>query len=43
MKIAAGLRGHSASVVADGFESAADVFASGLVLVGPDPRRAARR
>ncbi len=34
MKIMAGLRGHSASVVADGFESAADVFASGLVLIG---------
>jgi cation diffusion facilitator family transporter len=34
MKIVAGWKGHSASVVADGFESAADVFASGLVLVG---------
>jgi cation diffusion facilitator family transporter len=34
MKIVAGLRGHSAAVTADGFESAADVFASGLVLVG---------
>jgi len=34
MKIIAGLQGHSVSVVADGFESAADVFASGLVLVG---------
>jgi cation diffusion facilitator family transporter len=34
MKIAAGWRAHSASVLADGFESAADVFASGLVLVG---------
>jgi cation diffusion facilitator family transporter len=34
MKIIAGWEGHSAAVVADGFESAADVFASGLVLVG---------
>src|SRR4051812_30033959 len=34
MKIIAGLKGHSAAVVADGFESAADVFASGLVLIG---------
>ena len=34
MKIMAGWRGHSASVVADGFESAADVVASGLVLIG---------
>jgi cation diffusion facilitator family transporter len=34
MKVLAGWRGHSASVLADGFESAADVFASGLVLVG---------
>jgi cation diffusion facilitator family transporter len=34
MKIVAGWKGHSASVLADGFESAADVFASGLVLVG---------
>jgi cation diffusion facilitator family transporter len=34
IKIAAGWKAHSASVLADGFESAADVFASGLVLVG---------
>jgi cation diffusion facilitator family transporter len=34
MKITVGYRAGSASVVADGFESAADVFASGLVLVG---------
>ena len=34
MKVLAGWRAHSASVVADGFESAADVFASGLVLIG---------
>jgi cation diffusion facilitator family transporter len=34
LKIAVGYRAGSASVVADGFESAADVFASGLVLVG---------
>jgi cation diffusion facilitator family transporter len=34
MKITAGFRAHSASVVADGLESAADVFASGLVLIG---------
>ncbi len=34
IKIAAGWRAHSASVLADGFESGADVFASGLVLVG---------
>jgi cation diffusion facilitator family transporter len=34
MKIIAGWEGHSAAVVADGFESAADVFASGLVLIG---------
>jgi cation diffusion facilitator family transporter len=34
MKIIAGWEGHSSSVVADGFESAADVFASGLVLIG---------
>jgi cation diffusion facilitator family transporter len=32
MKIFAGFEGHSEAVVADGFESAADVFASGLVL-----------
>jgi len=34
MKIIVGYRAGSASVMADGFESAADVFASGLVLVG---------
>lgn len=34
IKIVAGWRAHSASVLADGFESGADVFASGLVLVG---------
>jgi cation diffusion facilitator family transporter len=34
MKLTLGWRAHSASVVADGFESAADVFASGLVLAG---------
>jgi cation diffusion facilitator family transporter len=34
IKIFAGLAGHSTSVVADGFESASDVFASGLVLLG---------
>ena len=34
IKLTAGWRAHSASVMADGFESAADVFASGLVLVG---------
>jgi len=34
MKITIGYQGNSASVVADGFESAADVFASGLVLIG---------
>jgi cation diffusion facilitator family transporter len=34
IKLAAGWRAHSASVMADGFESAADVFASGLVLIG---------
>jgi len=33
IKITAGWRAGSASVLADGFESAADVFASGLVLV----------
>jgi cation diffusion facilitator family transporter len=33
-KIAAGLAGHSTAVVADGMESAADVFASGFVLLG---------
>lgn len=34
MKITAGALAHSAAVRADGFESAADVFTSGLVLVG---------
>src|ERR1051325_5529252 len=34
LKIYAGLAGHSTAVVADGLESAADVFASGLVLFG---------
>ncbi|HKD06139.1 MAG TPA: cation diffusion facilitator family transporter [Bryobacteraceae bacterium] len=34
IKITAGWRAGSSSVLADGFESAADVFASGLVLVG---------
>jgi cation diffusion facilitator family transporter len=34
IKLLAGWRAHSASVMADGFESAADVFASGLVLIG---------
>ena len=34
IKLVAGWRAHSASVMADGFESAADVFASGLVLIG---------
>ncbi len=34
IKIAAGLIGHSTAVVADGFESASDVFASGFVLLG---------
>lgn len=34
LKIIVGYHAGSASVVADGFESAADVFASGLVLVG---------
>jgi len=33
-KIAAGVAGHSAAVVADGLESAGDVFASGFVLLG---------
>jgi cation diffusion facilitator family transporter len=33
MKISAGIFGQSNSVLADGFESAADVFASGLVYV----------
>src|SRR6266581_5871116 len=34
IKIAAGMTGHSTAVVADGFESAADVIASGFVLFG---------
>src|SRR5438270_5906219 len=34
VKIAAGILGHSTAVVADGLESAADVFASGFVLLG---------
>lgn len=34
IKITAGLLGHSTSVVADGMESAGDVFASGFVLLG---------
>jgi len=34
IKITAGLLGHSRAVVADGMESAADVFASGIVLLG---------
>ena len=34
IKIFAGVAGHSTSVVADGFESASDVFASGFVLLG---------
>jgi cation diffusion facilitator family transporter len=34
VKIAAGTAGHSAAVVADGLESASDVFASGFVLLG---------
>jgi cation diffusion facilitator family transporter len=34
IKLVAGLRGHSTSVVADGLESASDVFASGFVLLG---------
>jgi cation diffusion facilitator family transporter len=34
IKIVAGLAGHSTAVVADGFESAADVLASGFVLFG---------
>jgi cation diffusion facilitator family transporter len=33
-KIAAGMAGHSTAVVADGLESAGDVFASGFVLLG---------
>src|SRR5437868_2134444 len=34
LKIVAGILGHSTAVVADGMESAADVFASGFVLLG---------
>jgi cation diffusion facilitator family transporter len=34
IKILAGLAGHSTAVVADGFESAGDVLASGFVLFG---------
>ena len=34
IKIAAGIAGHSTAVVADGLESAADVFTSGFVLLG---------
>ena len=34
LKIGVGLSAHSAAVTADGFESAADIFTSGLVLVG---------
>jgi cation diffusion facilitator family transporter len=34
IKIVAGLLGHSTATVADGFESAGDVFASGFVLLG---------
>jgi cation diffusion facilitator family transporter len=34
IKLFAGLRGHSTAVVADGLESAGDVFASGFVLLG---------
>ena len=34
IKIVAGLAGHSTAVVADGLESAGDVFASGFVLFG---------
>jgi cation diffusion facilitator family transporter len=34
IKIYAGLAGHSTAVVADGLESAADVFASGFVFLG---------
>jgi cation diffusion facilitator family transporter len=34
VKIFAGLAGHSTAVLADGLESAGDVFASGLVLLG---------
>jgi cation diffusion facilitator family transporter len=34
VKLVAGIKGHSTSVVADGLESASDVFASGIVLLG---------
>jgi cation diffusion facilitator family transporter len=34
IKIVAGLMGHSTAVLSDGLESAGDVFASGLVLLG---------
>jgi cation diffusion facilitator family transporter len=34
VKVAAGLAGHSTAVVADGMESAGDVFSSGFVLLG---------
>lgn len=34
IKISAGLAGHSTATVADGLESAGDVFASGFVLLG---------
>jgi cation diffusion facilitator family transporter len=34
VKVVFGLRGHSTAVVADGLESASDVFASGFVLLG---------
>ncbi len=34
LKLCFGLSGHSTAVVADGFESASDVFASGFVLLG---------
>jgi cation diffusion facilitator family transporter len=34
IKLFAGIQGHSTSVVADGLESASDVFASGFVLLG---------
>src|SRR5690349_6417144 len=34
IKIIAGLRGNSTAVFADGLESASDVFASGVVLLG---------
>jgi cation diffusion facilitator family transporter len=34
LKIFAGVHGHSTAVVADGLESAGDVFASGFVLLG---------